>query len=338
MSAAVHNGGDIKTYRIHRPKIVVIGGGTGLPVVIKNLANESVDLTAIVTVADDGGSSGKIRTSLNMMPPGDLRNVMVAMSDMPKFYEELFQYRFQKDPTFLGGHSLGNILIAAISEMKDSTYDAIQILSQMLQCKGKVLPVSEQALTLIGTFDDGSEVAGESQIAHHKGILKSVKVVPTYDHDEVKAARGVVRAIEEADLIIMGPGSLYTSILPNLVIPEVKAAMHKTKAKKMYICNIMTQKGETEEFTDCHHAKVINEHMGAHTIDVALVNTKEIPTDYEVTKKRDEYLVQVTHDPQSFNEQQIELIADDFTKLKDGGIYHNGAKLVDTILDYLGVD
>ncbi len=144
----------MKTYRIRKPKIVVVGGGTGLPVILKSLRNQGADITAVVTVADDGGSSGAIRESIAMAPPGDLRNVLVALSDMPQFYEDIFQYRFKKEDQFLANHTIGNLIIAAVSEMRGSTYEAIQLLAKMMHVDGHVYPSSETPLTLHAVFKD----------------------------------------------------------------------------------------------------------------------------------------------------------------------------------------
>lgn len=244
------------------PKVVVIGGGTGIPVVLKALRKEKVDLTAIVTVADDGGSSGRIRSAVSIAPPGDLRNVLIAMSDMPKFYADILQYRFDKSDGELAGHPLGNLIIAAISEMQGSTYRAIQTLAQFFHVEGKIYPSSDAALTLHAVFKDSHEVSGESQIAGYKGLIDHVYLTQTVNGESPIASRNVVKSIMEADTIVLGPGSLFTSILPNIVIPEICEALWKTSAKIIYVCNIMTQRGETEHFTDADHVRVLNEHIG----------------------------------------------------------------------------
>ena len=166
----------MKTYRIRKPKIVVIGGGTGLPVILKSLRNQSADITAVVTVADDGGSSGELRDSIDMAPPGDLRNVLAALSDMPKLYEDLFQYRFHESDKFLANHTIGNLLIAALSEMRNSTYEAIQLLSMMMHVDGHIYPSSEMPLVLHADFDDGTSAVGESKIAIDRKNIEKVYV------------------------------------------------------------------------------------------------------------------------------------------------------------------
>lgn len=318
----------MKTYRIRKPKIVVVGGGTGLPVILKGLRNQGADITAVVTVADDGGSSGTIRESIQMAPPGDLRNVLVALSDMPQFYEDIFQYRFKKEDQFLANHSIGNLIIAAISEMRGSTYEAIQLLSKMMHVDGHIYPSSETPLTLHAVFKDGTTAIGESKIALDRKTIDHVFVRNTTDQGEAKAARKVVSAIMDADMVVLGPGSLFTSILPNLVIREVGEALVKTEAEVVYICNIMTQKGETEHFTDADHVRVLNEHLNKPFIDTVLVNTEKVPDGYMDPEIYDEYLVQVGHDFAGLREAGCRVISTDFLQLRDGGVFHDGEKVV----------
>lgn len=325
----------MKTYRMKKPKIVVIGGGTGLPVILNSLRNQGADITAIVTVADDGGSSGQLRRSLSIAPPGDLRNVLVALSDMPQMYEKLFQYRFKEGDEYFANHALGNLIIAALAEMKGSMYDAVQILGRILHIEGHVYPVSESPLTLHAIFKDGTEASGESGIAKNPKTIDQVYVKNTLDNGEAHPARKVISAIEEADLICLGPGSLFTSILPNLVIPEVAEALIRTKAEVVYICNIMTQKGETEHFSDADHIKVLHKHLKNKFVDTVLVNTEHVPEDYMDKETYDEYLVQVTHDFKGLREEGCRVISTDFLALKNGGVFHDGDKVVEEIMHLL---
>ncbi|WEG74060.1 gluconeogenesis factor YvcK family protein [Vagococcus intermedius] len=321
----------MKTYRIRKPKIVVIGGGTGLPVILKGLRSESADITAIVTVADDGGSSGTLRSSVNIAPPGDLRNVLVALSDMPQLYEDLFQYRFREEDEFLANHSVGNLIIAALSEMKGSTYDAIRLLSTFMHVEGNIYPASEEPLTLHALFEDGMTVSGESKIAKTRKKINHVYVTNTNNTDKPKAARKVIKAIEEADMIVLGPGSLYTSILPNLMVQEIGEAVSKTEAEVVYICNIMTQKGETEHFSDANHIQVLHQHLKTKFIDTVLVNTEKVPENYMDTKTYDEYLVQVIHDFKGLRDEGCRVISADFLELRNGGVFHDGEKVVEEL-------
>ncbi|MBF8808162.1 MAG: YvcK family protein [Enterococcus lacertideformus] len=321
----------MKTYRIRKPKIVVVGGGTGLPVILKSLRNQGADITAIVTVADDGGSSGEIRESIAMAPPGDLRNVLVSLSDMPQFYEDIFQYRFKKEDQFLANHTIGNLIIAAVAEMRGSTYDAIQLLSKMMHVDGHVYPSSETPLTLHAVFKDGTTAIGESKIAVDRKTIDHVYVRNTSDDSKAKPARKVVSAILEADMVVLGPGSLFTSILPNLVIQEIGDAVAKTEAEVVYICNIMTQKGETEHFTDADHIRVLHEHLKQPFINTVLVNTEKVPEGYMDPKVYDEYLVQVTHDFNGLRNEGCRVVSTDFLELKNGGVFHDGEKVVEEL-------
>lgn len=322
---------------MRKPKITVIGGGTGIPVILNSLRHEEVDITAIVTVADDGGSSGAIRHVMQLTPPGDLRNVLVAMSDMPKFYERIFQYRFNAEDGALAGHPLGNLIIAGISEMQGSTYNAMQILSKFFHTTGKIYPSSEKALTLHAVFQDGQEVVGESQIAKHKGMIDHVYVANSYDDAKPTASRKVVDAIMESDMIVLGPGSLFTSILPNLVIDEIGKALCETKAEVAYVCNIMTQYGETEHFTDADHVRVLNRHLGQNFIDTVLVNVEKVPQDYMNSNQFDEYLIQVEHDFAGLQEQVPRVVSSNFLCLENGGAFHNGKSVVDELMNLIKV-
>ena len=322
---------------MRKPKITVIGGGTGIPVILNSLRHEEVDITAIVTVADDGGSSGAIRHVMQLTPPGDLRNVLVAMSDMPKFYERIFQYRFNAEDGALAGHPLGNLIIAGISEMQGSTYNAMQILSKFFHTTGKIYPSSEKALTLHAVFQDGQEVVGESQIAKHKGMIDHVYVANSYDDAKPTASRKVVDAIMESDMIVLGPGSLFTSILPNLVIDEIGKALCETKAEVAYVCNIMTQYGETEHFTDADHVRVLNRHLGQNFIDTVLVNVEKVPQDYMNSNQFDEYLIQVEHDFAGLQEQVPRVVSSNFLCLENGGAFQKCKSVVDELMNLIKV-
>ncbi|HGK7885406.1 TPA: YvcK family protein [Streptococcus pyogenes] len=319
------------------PKMTVIGGGTGISIILKSLRNEAVDITAVVTVADDGGSSGELRNAMQLAPPGDLRNVLLAMSDMPKFYERVFQYRFNENDGALAGHPLGNLIIAGISEMQGSTYNAIQILTKFFHITGKIYPSSEQALTLHAVFKDGHEVAGESSIAKYQGMIDHVYVTNTYNDQKPQASRKVVEAILESDMIVLGPGSLFTSILPNLVIPEIKEALRQTKAEVVYICNIMTQYGETEQFSDADHVAVLNQHLGRDLIDTVLVNVAKVPQAYMNSNKFDEYLVQVDHDFAGLCRAAKRVISSYFLRLENGGAFHDDNLVVEELMNLVRI-
>ena len=313
-------------------RIVVIGGGTGLPVILKNLKQYDVDLTAIVTVADDGGSSGVIRDYVNIIPPGDIRNCMIALSEVPDLYKDIFQYRFDSNDAFFSGHAIGNLIIAALAEMKGNVFDAVRLLSVMMAVKGRIYAAAEEPLTLYAQYQDGSFAKGESVIGKTRKPIDHVYVKPLDETREAHAARDVIRSIEEADIVLIGPGSLYTSILPNLMIGDLGQAVLNTNAEVVYICNIMTQLGETENFSDADHVKVLHKHMGRSFINTVLVNTERVPDNVLNQQADEEYLLQVTHDFQALREENCRVISADFLNLKDGGVYHDGDKVAREIM------
>ena len=322
---------------MRKPRVTVIGGGTGIPVILRSLRKKDVDIAAVVTVADDGGSSGELRKNTQLTPPGDLRNVLVAMSDMPKFYEQVFQYRFAKEDGALAGHPLGNLIIAGISEMQGSTYNAMQLLTKFFHTTGKIYPSSDSPLTLHAVFKDGTEIAGESEIAKHGGMIDYVYATNTYNEQEPTASRKVVQTILESDMIVLGPGSLFTSILPNIMIGDIGQALRDTKAQVAYVCNIMTQRGETEHFSDSQHVEVLNRHLGTRFIDSVLVNIETVPQEYMNSNQFDEYLVQVEHDFAGLKAQVPRVISSNFLRLEKGGAFHNGDAVVEELMQLMGV-
>lgn len=320
----------------HRPKIVVIGGGTGLSVILNGLRERNADITAVVTVADNGGSSGIIRDYINVVPPGDIRNVLVALSDMPSVYKKIFQYRFNSNDQFFSGHAIGNLIIAALSEMDDrGIFDAVQELSTLMHVDGHVYPVSNTPLVLNARFTDGTQISGESEITAAQKTIQKVWVTAS-DDQKPAAMQEVIDAIMDADQIVLGPGSLFTSILPNLMIENVGQAVLQTKAEIVYICNIMTQKGETERFTDAQHVRVLHEHLGTNFVDTVLVNTEPVPENYMDRQKYDEYLYQVKHDFHGLRDQGCRVISDNFLKLRNQGVFHNGDQVVDELMRLVG--
>lgn len=324
----------IKEYVPHsqRPKIVVIGGGTGQPVILRSLKNKNADITAIVTVADDGGSSGELRKMFNTVPPGDIRNVLAALSDLPTLQRNIFQYRFQSEDKSLDGHALGNLIILAASEMQGSMYQAIQLLSKMMHVRGHVYPASDEPLILHARYTDGSTESGESKIARPDKTIEKVSVSSIEGPDEeVLPAKKVVSSIMEADMIVLGPGSLYTSILPTLMIPQIREAVCETPAKVLYISNIMTQMGETEHFTDADHVRVLHRHLGEKFVNIALVNIGEVPEQYIAKANNEEYLYPVRHDFKGMRSEVDLVISDNFLNATAKGVYHNGHKVAEEI-------
>lgn len=316
-----------------RPKITVIGGGTGLPVILNSLKNKNADVTAIVTVADDGGSSGLLRKMFNTVPPGDIRNVLISLSDMPEKQKDIFQYRFKSEDPSLDGHSLGNLIILATSELHGSIYQAIQLLGRMMHIDGRVYPASEEPLILHAQYTDGTVGEGESKIALPNKTIDRVSVSTTDETNKIaKAGKKVVSSIMDADMVVLGPGSLYTSILPSLMIPEVADAIVETTAQVLYISNIMTQMGETEGFSDADHVEVFCKHLGHEFIDTVLVNNAIVPSEHVAKISHDEYLLQVKHNFKRLDELVPIIISNDFLNITENGVYHDGDKVADEIL------
>lgn len=256
------------------PAVTVIGGGHGLSVLLRGIKASTSNVSAVVTVADDGGSSGRLREELGIIPPGDLRNCLVALADTEPLMEKLFQYRFE-GKTALAGHSFGNLFIAAMNEVTGDMEAALQESSKVLAVKGRVLPASKEYVRLDAIMEDGTVVEGESHIPEAHKKIKRVRLFPK----KVPAVPSALEAIETADAIILGPGSLYTSIMPNLLVEGVAHALKKSKAIKIYICNVMTQPGETDNYTASMHAKAILDHAGRGVIDYVLVNSSPISED-----------------------------------------------------------
>lgn len=314
-----------------KPKIVVLGGGTGLPVILRSLKEKDAEVTAVVTVADDGGSSGALRKTFNAVPPGDLRNVLIALSDIPTLQKEIFQYRFKCQDKSLSGHTIGNLIIQATADMRGNIYEAIQLLSTMMHVKGSVYPAAEEPLVLHATYTDGTKQAGESMIPRNDKIIDYVNVTGMDDSRPVRASRKVISSIMDADMVVLGPGSLYTSILPNLMIPDLGQALTETEAKVVYISNIMTQFGETEGMSDADHIKVLHRHLKKPFIDIAITNIGRVPDEYISQEPDEEYLFQVEHDFKGLKEEVPLIISDDFLLLSPRGVYHDGEKVAEEI-------
>jgi len=253
------------------PKVVVIGGGHGLSVLLRGLKQYTSNITAIVTVADDGGSSGRLRRELGVLPPGDLRNCIAALADDEALTTQLFQYRFT-DGSGLNGHSFGNLFITAMAEVTGSFERALLESGRVLAVRGRVLPSTLQDVTLMADLRAEpigvSRVAGESSIAEAEGAIERVYLEP----DDAPAYPDAVHALLGADLIVAGPGSLYTSVLPNLLVPDVARAIAASRALKAYICNVATQRGETEGYTAGNHVTALEAHVGGGLFPVVLAN------------------------------------------------------------------
>lgn len=308
------------------PAITVIGGGTGLSVLLRGIKNATSNVTAVVTVADDGGSSGRLREDLGMIPPGDLRNCLVALADTEPLMEKLFQHRFGGCGD-LAGHSFGNLFIAAMTEVLGDVEKALKESSKVLAVKGRVLPASTQRVRLIATMTDGTIVEGESKIPLVHKRIDRVHLYPP----EVEPVKSSLDAIADADAIILGPGSLYTSVLPNLLVNGVTETLRKSRATKIYICNVMTQPGETDGYTASMHAKAILDHVGPGVIDYVLVNDQEVdPAIQEKYAKEGSYPVQV--DEEALIDLGIRYLKADIVSAADAG-HHDPVKLSRNIMN-----
>ncbi|MCD4814193.1 YvcK family protein [bacterium] len=264
----------LKRLRLKRgPKLVAIGGGTGLPALLSGLKEFSANITAVVTMADDGGSSGRLRREYKTLPPGDLRNCLVAMAETSPLMSQLFQHRFKGRGSGIEGHSFGNLFITALGEITGDFATGVQAASQVLAVSGQVLPVTLDSVGLEAELLDGSIVKGESKIGRSRQPIKRLRLVPA----KVKPSAEVREAIAEADAIIMGPGSLYTSILPNLLMDGLADDIAGSRAVKLFVCNVMTQPGETDKMSVVDHVQAVREHTRPDIIQFALANT-EVPS------------------------------------------------------------
>jgi len=257
------------------PAVACIGGGTGLSTLLRGLKKITTDITAIVTVSDDGGSSGYLRGELGMPPPGDIRNCMQALSNAEPTIEKLMDYRF--DSGSLSGQSFGNLFLAAINGMSESFDKAVIKMGEVLSITGRILPVTNEDVHLWAEFEDGSMVVGESRIAAAKeergSRIKRVELAP----DSASVLPECAKALKNAELIVLGPGSLYTSIIPNILVSGVVEAISQSDAVKLYICNVMTQPGETDGYSVSEHIEELFEHAGGKFFDLCLVNNKPAP-------------------------------------------------------------
>jgi uncharacterized cofD-like protein len=257
------------------PRIVAIGGGSGLSNLLRGLKEYSANITAIVTVADDGGSSGRLRQNFNVIPPGDIRNCIAALAEAEPLVTELFQYRFdERAGDGLAGHAFGNLFIAAMAEVTGSVELAIEETSRVLAVRGRIVPSALVDVALVGRFADGSEVRGESQIPAQGQPPQEVRLEPR----DVDANPLAVAAIRNAELIVIGPGSLYTSVLPNLLVREINRALQESRGYKVYISNVATQHGETDGYDAADHLAVLRRHLGRDDVCDAVLANSNLPS------------------------------------------------------------
>lgn len=313
-------------------KVVVLGGGTGMSNLLGGLKQYPLDITAIVTVCDDGKSTGVLREEFNIPAVGDIRRVLVSLSETEPLVMSLFNYRFNTTSD-LDGHTVGNLLLTASSEITGNLSDGIEALSKVLNLKGKVVPLTEDNVTLMAELFDGSVIEGEHNITCRKNKSKIRKL---YYKESVIPTKEALVAIKEADLIVMSMGSLFTSIVPNLLIPEVVKEINNSKAKIMYVCNMMTQPGETDNYTVSDHVIELNKYLGNRKVDIVLANTGEINDEmakfYETQEQKDP----VVFDRKKLKDMDMEIINDDLTYItKNNLLRHDNIKVGFHIFYYL---
>ncbi|WP_236660233.1 gluconeogenesis factor YvcK family protein [Isachenkonia alkalipeptolytica] len=313
---------------IRGPKVVVVGGGTGLSVLLRGLKKFTANITAIVTVADDGGGSGILREDLGMLPPGDIRNCILALSDMEPTMEKLLNYRFEEGQ--LKGQNFGNLFIASMNEITGDFESAIKEMSSILAVTGQVLPVSLEDITLYAKLENGTVVKGESDIPvkslEHQSKIHRVFIKPKYS----KPLKEALRAIEEADVVVLGPGSLYTSVIPNLLVEKLRKQIQKTKASKVYIPNIMTQPGETDGYSVFDHVQgLLNHHRNLHLDWVIANNSRELPEAVkEKYEKEGAHLVSIgEEDRRKLKDLNINILEEDLVEVRKDYVRHNNLEL-----------
>lgn len=311
-------------------KVVVMGGGTGISYLLRGLKDFPVDITAIITVSDNGSSTGKLRREFNTPAVGDIRKVITNLSGIDDPIKKMMEYRFNTSSD-LNGHAVGNLILTSMLEITGSLKESIACLSKLLDVKHKVLPISEDSnLVLMGIEEDGTIVEGEEQItkAHRKFERICYK-------EEPKVLNEVIEAINEADLIIFSMGSLYTSILPNVICKSVKEALNKTKAPIMYLCNAVTQPGETDGFTVGNHVELINNYLDLRKVDVVVASNtminNEIAKKYETEEQKDPVKI----DYENLQNLNVELIESDLVIIEDNVLRHDSLKLSTIIFSYL---
>lgn len=309
-------------------KVVVLGGGTGLSTLLRGLKKFPLDITAIVSVCDDGRSTGRLREEFNVPAVGDIRKVLVSLSETEPLIEKLLNYRFNTTSD-LNGHPVGNLLLTALSDISGNISDGIETLGKVFNLKGKVLPLTEDYVTLIGRMEDGSIVQGEHNITEIPKQIIDVfyKETPTINPK-------AIQAIKDADLVILSMGSIFTSIIPNLICPEIIKAIDESKASIMYTCNMMTQPGETDNFKASDHIKLLNRYLGKRKIDVIVANNGSISKSYRDKYATLEQKEAVIFDKRELLKLGLKVIASNFVIVEDDVLRHNSIKLSSYIFSY----
>lgn len=309
-------------------KVVVLGGGTGMSYLLKGLKIFALDLTAIVSVCDDGRSTGRLRQEFNQPAVGDIRQVLVALSENEPLVRKLFNYRFDTTSD-LNGHAVGNLLLTAMTNIEGSMSSGIESLSKILNLKGKVLPLTEDNVTLMAKMKDNTIIEGEHHITESKKEIKQI-----FYKEKFKVNERAINAIKEADVIVLSMGSIFTSIIPNLICKEIREAIDESKASILYTCNMMTQPGETDNFKASDHINLLNKYLGKKKIEAIIVNkekiSKRIKSKYEIKEQKD----QVMYDKDNLKKLNLKVIADNLVTIDNGTIRHNSINLAFHIFDY----
>jgi uncharacterized cofD-like protein len=315
-----------RRYLERGPKIVAIGGGHGLSHLIYSLKEYTSNITAIVTVADSGGSSGRLREEFNIVAPGDIRNCLVALADAPALMGELFQFRFSKDSQ-LQGHNFGNLFLTAMVQLTGGDFErAVKESSNVLAIRGKVVPSTVENVHLVAEYMDGTQTQGEAKIPNPNTRIKHLSLTP----QEVRPTQDALKAIDEADVIILGPGSLYTSVIPNLIINKMSEAIARSQAFKIYVCNVMTQNGETDGYSASDHVYALVEHSDPKVLDVCLINNASAPQE-ALVRYEHENSFPVAGDIEKIRGMGYKVVATDLLGVTDY-VRHDSTKLLRALI------
>jgi uncharacterized cofD-like protein len=316
-----------KRYLERGPKVVAIGGGHGLSHLLLGLKEYTANLTAIVTVADSGGSSGRLREEFNIVAPGDIRNCLVALADAPALMGQLFQYRFAEGGG-LKGHNFGNLFLTAMVKITNGDFkQAVEESSRVLAIRGKVIPSTVNNVHLVAEYMDGTKAHGEAKIPQVNAQIKRLTLTP----EDVEPTADALTAIAHADVIVMGPGSLYTSILPNLIIKGMAEAVATSPAYKIYVCNVMTQEGETDGFSASEHVRVILEHTDPKLMDACLINNAVVNNEEALSRYRKENAYPVAADVDRLKAMGVRVVAADLLSVTDY-VRHDSKKLIGALI------
>ncbi len=310
----------------HGKRVVVIGGGTGLSTMLRGIKRYTANIVAIVTVTDDGGSSGRLRQELGILPPGDIRNCLIALADAEGAMTALLQHRFRSESGTLGGHSVGNLLIAAMTQITGDFEQAVREMSKVLAIRGRVLPSTLSHVNLLAEMEDGTCVEGETAIVAYPARIRRMHLKPP----DPPAPPEAVEAIRQADVVVLGPGSLFTSVIPNLLVPAIADALQATDAIRIYVCNVMTQPGETDNFTASDHVRAIEAHVGRRVFDYVLVNTR-MPSPEMLERYRASGQEMVVPDVDRIRAMGYRVVTGDFISESDF-VRHDPTRLAEAIL------